>query len=43
MVIGAVVAGIAGVASEAFLASRGRPKGKDAYAMLDEERAPGRR
>jgi hypothetical protein len=43
MVIGAVVAGIAGVASEAFLAWRRQPTSRDAYEMLDEERTPGRR
>jgi hypothetical protein len=37
IVVGAIVAGVAGVASEALLAFRKKPEQKDAYRMLDED------
>ncbi len=37
LVVGAVVAGIAGVAAEAFWVRREKPESKDAYRWLDED------
>ena len=39
LLIGAVIGGIAGVAAEAFWVRRDKPKNKDAYEFLDEDRS----
>ena len=38
LLIGAVIGGIAGVAAEAFWVARDKPKNKDAYKFIDEDR-----